>query len=171
MPSEALIQEYVSWFAQSIALTYAAQRDSLISLPNPGNFCDLDVAEIQAHPKSHLWRFRTSGLIVRKTGGSLPAGIHLLNATSSAISLKDVGIMNVLLRVTGAGVSAIFSPKGISEEVRLVQADPEVSDRLFTHGARGKILLLPWQSENNSVIKNAIVPLEFSDLLKSQRFQ
>jgi hypothetical protein len=171
MPSELLINEYVSWFAQSIALTYAAPSDSLISLPNPGNLCDLDVTEIQAHQNSHLWRFRTSGLIVRKTRGSLPAGIHLVNATSGAISLKDVGIMNVLLRVTGAGVSAIFSPKGISEEVRLVQADPDISDRLFTYGTHGKILLLPWQSENNSVIKNAIVPIEFSDLLKSQRFQ
>jgi len=171
MPSEASISQYLHWFAESLMLTHEVTSDDLVKAVCHEDLNSLNVPEIQELPGCYMWRFRPDALIVRKRNPHSEPHLHLLNATSGAVSLKDVGIMNAMLRITGAAVSVIFSPKGVSKEVRLLQGDINTRDRLFSFGESGKILLLSWDNETSRVIQDAIVPIEDRELLRSHRFQ
>lgn len=152
-------------------LTYDVTSDDLVKVVCHEDLNFLDIPEIQELPGCHMWRFRPDAVIVRKSDLHLGPNIHLLNATSSAVSLKDVGIMNAMLRVTGATSSVIVSPKGVSKEVRLLQGDIDTRDRLFSVGESGKVLLLSWDNKTARVIQDAIIPIEDRERLRSHRFQ
>lgn len=171
MPTRTVINQYLDWFAESLMLTYQVGADDLVKVTCHENLNLLNVSEVQDKPGCHMWRFRPDALVARRKTNKSDAGIHLLNATSGSISLKDVGTMNAMVRVTGAAVSAIVSPKGISKEVRTLQGDIDIRDRLFRFGETGKIILLSWEAKNLRVVQDAIIPIEDRDSLKSHRFQ
>lgn len=171
MPSRLVIEKYLDWFADAIARTFSAERVDIWETVCSVNLNQVDHEGIQSQPTSHLWRFRPDALVIRRDLETQAWRIHLLTSSSSAISLKDVGIMSSLISVTKADFSVCISPKGISNEVRLLQADYSVRDRLFVGPSPHRIGLLEWSAVESLVVRDAMIPIESADWLISQRFQ
>lgn len=158
MPSKDIIEQYGAWY-----LSYLMDRDT----DNPATFelffpsqdlCESEIEPIMDNNKSHLWRFRPSALVVEK---ALPTPrFHVVLATSNAISLKDVGELNCYARIMDASSGCIISPKGISNEVRLVQAESSVRDRLFRPSLSSTLFLIQWSLSRGSVIPETVIPIE-----------
>lgn len=171
MPSRLAIEKYLDWFADAIANTFNVERAEIWETVCSVSLNQVDHEGIQSQPTSHLWRFRPDALVIRREPESPAWRIHLLTASSSAISLKDVGIMNGFISVTKADFSICISPKGISNEVRLLQADRNVRDRLFVGPSPHRIGLIEWSANESLVVRDAMIPIESADWLVSQRFQ
>lgn len=171
MPSKSVIEEYLDWFADAIARTFNVNRVDNWETVCCVNLNQVDHEGIQSQPTSHLWRFRPDALVIRRDFKTPAWRIHLLTASSSAISLKDVGIMNGFVSVTNADFSICISPEGISNEVRLLQADCNIRDRLFVGPSPHRIGLVEWSAQESLVVRDAMIPIESTDWLISQRFQ
>jgi len=171
MPRQSHIENYLDWFADAIAHTFKAARSDFWETVCSSNLNEIDHEAIQSQPRSHLWRFRPDALVLRHDLETSEWRIHLLTASSSAISLKDVGIMNGFVNIVNADLSLCFSPKGVSNEVRLLQADREIRDRLFVGPSPHRIALVEWSSDTALVVRDAMIPIESTDLLVSHRFQ
>jgi len=171
VPSQVEIGRYLDWFADVVAQTYRVDRDEMWESICLGDLNEVDHEGVQSQATSHLWRFRPDAIVIRRDLTTSDWRIHLLNASSSAISLKDVGIMNGLVSVVKAELSICISPKGISNEVRILQADRDIRDRLLMGPSPHRIALIEWSSEELVAVRDAVIPDETADLLIGQRFQ
>jgi hypothetical protein len=95
--------------------------------------------------------------IDKKTSSS---SFHVLLGVSNAIALKDVGELNCYTRIMGAKSGCLISPKGVSNEVRLVQAESSIRNRLFGSGNVPSRFLVQWDTKNQTVIQDSVIPIE-----------
>lgn len=160
MPSSELVSHCAEWFVNHIKKVYGGPEKSF-DLLIPRN--DLYVSghrAILGHSTSHLWRFRPSALVIELDKQEESADFHIMVVVSSTVALKDVGELNCYARIMGASSGCVISPKGISNEVRLVQADSSVRNRLFGHDEFSRLFLIQWDVETQSVLADTVIPVD-----------
>lgn len=160
MPKADLILSYAQWFKDRIAAR-RSEEGLVFELILPKNDLYLDEHQaIQSVDSSHLWRFKPSALVIELDQNAEKVDFHVLVATSSAIALKDVGELNCYARIMNAKSGCLVSPKGISNEVRLVQAEKSIRNRLFRPSETCELFLIEWNLEAKTVIHDSVIPIE-----------
>jgi hypothetical protein len=164
VPARELIEESANWFENYVKRT-AGNATSTFDLLVPSRTQDLFRIEhpaLQQHPTSHLWRFKPSALVIETNTETSHSYFHVLVVVSDSISLKDVGELNCYARIAKAKTGCLISSKGISNEVRLVQAELSVRNRLFVPHEGGKLFLVQWDEDKKSAITDSVIPIEIS---------
>lgn len=160
MPSDAVIEKYGKWYKHHIQQSLSRPKSRVDLLFPKSDLYKIDHSAIVSHQTSHLWRFRPSGLVIELDSETQTPSFHVMIAVSNAIALKDVGELNCYSRIMGAKSGCLISPKGISNEVRLVQAEFSIRNRLFGAGDNSGLFLVQWDSARQTVVTDSVIPIE-----------
>jgi len=160
MPRNDLIEMYAKWFVGQLRKSCTGSSKEFDLIIPSEDLYKLDHKALTTHQTSYLWRFRPSALVVELDDERSSYSFHVLLAVSKAIALKDVGELNCYTRLMDAKSGCIISPKGISNEVRLVQAESSIRDRLFGTAHEPNMFLIQWDTKSNSVLENTVIPID-----------
>lgn len=98
------------------------------------------------------------GLLTSKSTSKVE--VVLLNRSTSAISLKEIGEMNCYSKILKAKHSFIVSIKGLPDEVNLILLNDEVADKLLKITDDVYIHIFKWDAENNQIDSLSAFPLK-----------
>lgn len=160
MPSDAVIEKYGKWYKQHVRRTLSRPENRVDLLFPKSDLYRVDHNAVVTHETSHLWRFRPSALVIELDSDTQTPWFHVMIAVSNAIALKDVGELNCYTRIMGARSGCLVSPKGISNEVRLVQAEFSIRNRLFGTEDNSGLFLVQWDSARQTVLTDSVIPIE-----------
>jgi hypothetical protein len=160
MPGKDLISGYGNWFAQHVRKMNVASGKKFDLLIPRSDLSQLNHPAFLADSTSHLWRFRPSAVVIESDSSNGVYSFHVMLGVSNAIALKDVGELNCYTRIMGAKSGCLISPKGVSNEVRLVQAEASVRNRLFNSSASLGLFLIEWDLSTRTVIGDSVIPIE-----------
>lgn len=167
MPSSSEVDRYLSWYKKTLVDKFGRKSSNLSILRPTKKLCFEDHEAIQSNANSHLWRFQPDGLVIERSNQSSSFRLHVLLATSHAVSLKDVGELGSYARILVSPTACLISPKGVSNEVRLVQAEETIRARLFSPGGKSQIFAGQWLDSASGVDSQTIIPIEFAELLRN----
>jgi hypothetical protein len=160
MPSSDVLSEYGNWYKQHVKNMNVVSGKKFDILIPRSDLSQLDHPAFLANSTSHLWRFRPSAVVIETDNNNGAYSFHVMLGTSNAIALKDVGELNCYARILGAKSGCLISPKGVSNEVRLVQAEASVRNRLFNSAASLGLFLIEWDLSTGTVIGESVIPIE-----------
>jgi hypothetical protein len=160
MPSNDLLSEYGNWFKKQVESVNSNSGKNFDILIPRNDLYQLDHPAFLANGSSHLWRFRPSAVVIEIDNSDNRCSFHVMLGISNAIALKDVGELNCYVRIMGAKSGCLISPKGVSNEVRLVQAEASVRNRLFNAGGLSSLFLIEWDSSTGTVVSDSVIPIE-----------
>jgi len=162
VPSPLIIQECISWLSENLG-TYLG--DSTVTLKFQivhEDFWQLNTPVIARRVGSSYWRFSSDAIAWEDNSESQ---LVLLNYSSSAISLKDVGELYCVASVVKPTISFLLSEKGISNEVRLQLVEDEIRNRLLWTRDGSPIVLSEWSGNQNKIIIDSLLPIESRNIL------
>jgi len=160
MPPENEIEKYATWFRDFILSKRATKESTVDLIVARQDLYRIDNEFIQGHDSSYLWRFHPSAVVVEVDRRKGSQRFHVLLAVSNAIALKDVGELNCYVRIMNAASGCLVSPKGVSNEVRLLQANASIRNRLFITENHGSIFLVEWDQTLNTIMPESVIPIE-----------
>ena len=166
MPDRDVVAEIGMWWSDKLKSRTSTDSAEVELVIPRSNLNLVDVRNIQAVDKSPFWRFRPSALLV-ETRLSEAARFHVLTVSSSAISLKDLGELNCYMRIIGASSGLAASVRGVSNEVRLIQADAQIRKRVFEPGNNQFMFAAAWSETERSIESLSVIPTEFQQLFES----
>ena len=91
----------------------------------------------------------------------------ILNRSTSALSLKEIGEINCYARLTGAYMAFLTSLNAVSNEVSILLLDDTIKNRVLDYGKDKKIIVFGWDEKNNQINKDSVIPFEQKDFLSS----
>lgn len=103
--------------------------------------------------------FKPDLLGVLENKNSKKVELVLLNRSVSAVSLKDIGEINLYSKVVGAKESFVASLKGFPEEVNLILLNQHLENKLLNYDDKKFICLFRFDIKNNQIDKKAFFPL------------
>ena len=160
MPSNELLDQYGTWFEEHLRKMDTESGKKFDLLIPRDDLYKLDHSALLAHSTSYLWRFRPSALVIEIDKKTSSSSFHVLLGVSNAIALKDVGELNCYARIMDAKSGCLISPKGVSNEVRLVQAESSIRNRLFGSDSKSSRFLIQWDTKNQTVVQDSVIPIE-----------
>jgi len=160
MPTNELLDQYGKWFEGHLRKMNTGSEMKFDLLIPRHDLYKLDHSSLLAHKNSYLWRFRPSAVVIEIDKKTRSSTFHVLLGVSNAIALKDVGELNCYTRIMGAKSGCLISPKGVSNEVRLVQAESSIRNRLFGSNSMSSHFLIQWDTKNQTVVKDSVIPIE-----------
>ena len=160
MPGNDLLSGYGVWFEQHVKKMNVVSGKKFDILIPRSDLSQLDHPAFLGNSTSHLWRFRPSAVVIETDKNNGAFSFHVMLGVSNAIALKDVGELNCYARIMGAKSGCLISPKGVSNEVRLVQAEASVRNRLFNSATSLGLFLIEWDLTTGTVIDESVIPIE-----------
>lgn len=166
MPDRDVVAEIGKWWSDKLNSRTGTESAEFRLVVPRSNLNLVDERHIQGVDKSPFWRFRPSAVLV-EVPFSGAARFHVLTVSSSAISLKDLGELNCYMRIMGASSGLATSVRGVSNEVRLIQADAQIRKRVFEPGANQAMFAATWSEHDRRIDSFSVIPTEFQQLFES----
>ena len=163
MPTKDLVSTIAEWWSDNLSSRSDTPYSKFRALVPSSNLNLLDDPAVQRASGSPFWRFRPSALVIEELAES-HARFNVVMVFSNAVSLKDVGELNCYMRLMGAPNGLVVSPRGVSNEVRLLQAERNVRARLFEPNPSQRIYAALWNPEMGCVEASSVLPLEAREL-------
>ena len=98
------------------------------------------------------------GLLTHKNSGEVE--VVLMNRSTSAISLKEIGEMNCYSKILKSKHSFLASTKGLPDEVNLILLNDEVAEKLLKISDNMYIHIFKWDAESNQIDSLSAFPLK-----------
>lgn len=138
----------------------------LVTIPNT-SLSKINNEYIKQITNYSSWEFKPDilGIIKEKKSGKLE--LVLLNRSTSALSLKELGEMNCYARLTGSILAIVASLNGVSNEVNILLLEDSIRNRVLNYGSDKSLIVIGWDEKNNRINKDSIIPFEQRDFLTS----
>lgn len=136
----------------------------LVTIPNT-SLSKINNEYIKQITNYSAWEFKPDvlGIIKEKKSGKLE--LVLLNRSTSALSLKELGEMNCYARLTGSILAVVASLNGVSNEVNILLLEDSIRNRVLDYGNNQPLLVIGWDEKNNRINEDSIIPFEYKDFL------
>lgn len=159
--TERMGQWLESFLKRRLASTHAvlevlAPTSSLAKLNNE------HIKELQNYSS---WDFKPDILGIIQDKKTNQKEIVLLNRSTSALSLKEIGEINCYARLTKASLVFLASTRGLSSEVNILLLDDDIRKRVLQLNDGGEITIFAWDEGSDSINQNSIVPFAKKDFL------
>jgi len=148
------------WLEFFLIKHYAKTHDIKVIIPR-GNLSKIDLVEIKRYPNYSLMDFSSDvvGIITSKKTKKI--GLVLLNRSTNAISVKEIGEMNLYSKIVNPEMAFIVSLKGLPNEVNNLLLNEEICSSLLGYGNK-KIIILKLD-DKGKVDSKTIFPRKFKD--------
>lgn len=114
-------------------------------------------------PGYSSWDFNPDIVAILENKNNSDIQIAILNRSTSSISLREIGEVNLYAKLSDALLAFLVSPKGISSEVSLLLVDDQIRDRLLSYNENKNLIIFSWNE--NSVDGKSIVPIKYKSFL------
>jgi hypothetical protein len=158
-------QEYTivakEWLENFLNKKYSNDFKIKVILPS-SNISKLSDPEIKSVNNYTLFDFKPDvlGILINKKTKKVE--LVLLNRSTSAISVKEIGEVNVYSIITTPLHSFIVSPKGLPTEVNTLLLNESIEDSLLNYNSEKEIIILRLL-ENGKIDNKNIFPRRFKD--------
>lgn len=120
---------------------------------------------IKQIPDYSAWEFKPDIFAIIKDKNTGKLELVLLNRSTSALSLRELGEMNCYAKLTGAILSIVMSPNGVSNEVNILLLEDIIRGRILNYGNNQSVIIIGWDEKNNQINKDSIIPFEKKDFI------
>ncbi len=136
----------------------------LVTIPNT-SLSKMNNEYIKQIDNYSSWEFKPDilGIIKEKKSGKLE--LILLNRSTSALSLKELGEMNCYARLTGAFLAIVASLNGVSNEVNILLLEDSIRNRVLSYSENQSIIVFGWDEKTQVINQNSIIPINKKSFL------
>ena len=134
--------------------------EALVPSSNLSKLSNDSVKEIDGY-SSFEFKPDVLGILSSKTDGEIK--LVLLNRSTSAISLKEIGELQCYCRLAKPLLAFIASPKGLPEEVNLLLINEDMQKSILTYEKDSSIVAFRWDGNSKAIDKLSIFPIEKRD--------
>jgi hypothetical protein len=157
MPNRRDVENCIEWVAENICNFFKMDQGDFDFLVLEEGLWRQTQPIISSRPGSGIWRFTPNAIAWDARGHSR---LVLMNYSSAAISLKDIGELYCFATIVKPDIALLFSPKGVSNEVRLQLVDDDVANRLMLTKEGIPLAIGEWSVEHNAIIYESLLPIE-----------
>lgn len=153
------------WLENFLKKKYSLSHEIiLVTIPNT-SLSKMNNEYIKQIANYSAWEFKPDILGILKEKGSGKLELVLLNRSTSALSLKELGEMNCYARLTGSFLAIVASLNGVSNEVNILLLEDSIRNRVLEYGDNQSLIVIGWDEKNNRINKDSIIPFEQRDFL------
>jgi len=153
------------WLESFLKRKLASTHTVLEVLAPTSSLAKLNNEHIKGLQNYSSWDFKPDvfGIIQDKT--TKQKEVVLLNRSTSALSLKEIGEINCYARLTKSTFVFLASTRGLSSEVNILLLDDDIRKRILQLNGGGEITIFAWDEKSDSINQNSIVPFNKKDFL------
>lgn len=153
------------WLESFLKRRLASTHDVLEVLAPTSSLSKLNNEHIKGFQNYSSWDFKPDILGIVQDKKTSQKEIVLLNRSTSALSLKEIGEINCYARLTKASLVFLTSTRGLSSEVNILLLDDDIRKRVLQLNSGGEITIFAWDEGTDSINQNSIVPFTKKDFL------
>lgn len=153
------------WLTKFLTKHYSSTHE-IVSVEIPEtSLSKINNEYIKQIPNYSSWEFKPDVLGILKERKSGKINLVLLNRSTSALSLKEIGEINCYSRLTDAFLALIVSLNGVSNEVNILLLEDSIRDRVLNYSNTKSIIVFGWDEKNNKINKDSIIPFKQKEFL------
>ncbi len=130
------------------------------------NLSKLNNAVIKSMPNYSSWDFKSDIVAIILNKKTKLHRLVLLNCSISALSLKEIGEINLYAKLADAEFAFLVSSRGLSSEVNLLLLENDVCNRLLNYSDDKSVTIFAWDEMASKVNIDSIMPLEKKGLFE-----
>lgn len=153
------------WLATFLERKVSSTHDILEVIVPESSLSKINNELIKQFPNYSSWEFKPDVLAILKNKSSGALELVILNRSTSALSLKEIGEINCYARLTGAYMTVLASPNAVSNEVSILLLEDSIKNRVLGYEEGKQIIIFGWDEKNNRINKDSIIPFEQKDFL------
>jgi hypothetical protein len=146
------------WLASFLDEKYSHNFDIEVVIPE-ANFSKLaneNLKRVNGYPS---FDFKTDVLGVMENRASGVVELVLMNRSTSAISLKEIGEMNCYCRLVKPKHAFLGSLRGLPEEVNLILLNNSQEQKLLKINDELDIVIFKWDEEKDRINEISVFPI------------
>ncbi|MFV0193472.1 hypothetical protein OBJ98_11525 [Empedobacter falsenii] len=161
MTKQEFEKNIIVWLYKHLSLKYKEYNVEVIKPTS--NISKLNIDKIKKNPGYTSFDFKPDILVILENKKNYKIELVIVNRTINAISLKEIGEINLFSRITNSIESYILSLKGLPEEVNLILMNSDLEKDLLNYNDGKQIYLLRWDQFTNKIESKAIYPSKLKD--------
>ncbi|MES2213342.1 MAG: hypothetical protein V4473_00700 [Patescibacteria group bacterium] len=165
MDKQIFTKNLREWLEEFLTKKFSSEYDIEAVLIPETSLSKMNHESIKQIPNYSAFEFKPDVLGVLKEKKSGKLELVLLNRSTSALSLKELGEMNCYARLTGAFLAMVASLNGVSNEVSILLLEDSIRSRVLKYDESRSLLVFGWDEKNNRINKDSIIPFEQKDFL------
>ncbi len=121
------------------------------------NISKLNIGSIKLLSGYSTWDFKPDVLGIVQLVESGEVKLVLLNRTTSAISLREIGEIRLYSQLVDPLMSFLISLNGVSTDVAVLLLDNQIEQRLLKYADEKEIIIITWSE--GSMKQDSVIPL------------
>lgn len=163
MDKNKLTKDVAAWLKGFLNNKYGRDYSTIEVVTPDRDLKRLNHELLQDIEGSHAWEF-TPDIIGILKGDETK--IILVNRSTSAISLKEIGEMYCYAQLSNPLLAIVISPRAASSEVNGILLDKTMQEQVLNYDEDKQILVLGWDTEAQKVDLNSVLPLDKKELFR-----
>lgn len=163
MDKNQLTKDLAVWLKRLLTQKYGKQYSQIEVITPDRDLKRLNHPDLRTLEGSHAWEFTPDVVGILKGNDTR---IVLLNRSSSAISLKEIGEMYCYAQLANPLHAIVISPKAASSEVNGILLDKMMQEQILAYDEDNQILVLGWNTSDKNIELNSVIPLEMKNFFK-----
>lgn len=149
-----------NWLESFLIKNYSKMYDVKV-ITTKSNISRMETEEIKKYSNYSLLDFSSDVIGILTSKKTKEVGLVLLNRSISAISVKEIGEMNIYSKITNPELAFIVSLKGLPNEVNSLLLNEEICSSLLSYDKKSIIILK--LDENGKIDNRSTFPRRFKD--------
>ena len=167
MDKNTFTQTVRNWLEKFLRMRLTDSHEVLEVLIPESSLSKLNNEHIKSIANYSSWDFKPDVVAILQEKDTKKITLAILNRSNSALSLKEIGEINLYAKLCGAEFAFLTSLNGISSEVSLLLIEDEIRERLLEYSPNKNIIIFSWSEADNNVDSKSIVPLDAKKFLLS----
>jgi len=165
LDKQTFTKRIANWLGYFLQKKFSGAYEILEILIPQSHLSKLPNKYIKSCKNYSAWEFKADVLGILKNKKNNQIELALVNRSTSALSLKEIGEIYCYSKLVNSKLSFLVSLNGISNEVALLLLDDEIRKRLLNYSEDKEVLIFSWDEVIDGINPNSIIPLNKKDFL------
>ena len=148
------------WLEDFLSKHYSKDFNIMVIAPE-SNISKVEISEMKNYPNYSLLDFSSDVVGILTSKKTKETGLVLLNKSTNAISVKEIGEMNIYSHIINPEMAFIVSLKGLPNAVNSLLLNEEICSSLLGYGKKNIIILK--LNENGEIENKGTFPRKFKN--------
>jgi hypothetical protein len=165
MEKSELTHKIAKWLEVFLTKKLSNSHEILDIIIPESNLSKLPNKYIKSCNNYSSWEFKSDVLGILKNKKTNKIELVLVNRSTSALSLKEIGEIYCYSKLVDSIQSFLVSLNGVSNEVNILLLEDTTRNRLLNYNDDRKIIIFSWDEKNDGINPNSIIPIDKKNLL------
>lgn len=154
-----------NWLDNFLNIKFSETHEVVSVLIPETSLAKMNNEAIKQMANYSTWEFKPDVLGILKNKKNSRLELVLLNRSTSALSLKELGEMNCYAKLTGALLALVASTNGVSNEVNILLLEDKIRQRVLSYGEGQDIIVIGWDEKNDQISEDSVIPFSKKDFI------